>query len=105
MLCFQGYFGREEPSCQRCSKYDFVEKVLEKVVRFEHKNELITNSVCEISTKVNEKIRAEIEARGVTKTYDFKAMSDDLKSQMTLLIDSILTERAVVEEREKKFKK
>ena len=106
MLCFQGCFSREERSCPRCSKYDFEEKVLEKVVRFEHKIELITNSVSEISTKVNEKIRdfsAEIETRGTTQTNDFKAMSEDLKSQMTSLIDTIQTERAVLEEQEKKF--
>ena len=106
MLCFQCCFGREEPSCPRCSKYDFEEKVLEKVVRFEHKIELITHSVNEISTKVNEKIHdfsAEIETRGTAQTNDFKAMSDDLKSQMTALIDTIQTELAALEEREKKL--
>ena len=40
----------------RCSKYDFEEKVLEKLVRMEHSNELIIEEFREISTRVKEDI-------------------------------------------------
>ena len=40
----------------RCSKYDFEEKVLEKLVRMEHSNELIMEEFRQISTRVKEDI-------------------------------------------------
>ena len=104
MLCFQSCFGREEPSC---SKYDFEEKVLEKVVRFEHKIELLSNSFSEISTKVNEKIRdfsAEIETRGTAQTNDLKELSEDLKTRMTELTDVIHLERTQAQNELKQIK-
>ena len=40
----------------RCSKYDFEEKVLEKLIRMEHSNELIMEEFRQISTSVKEDI-------------------------------------------------
>ena len=101
LLSFQGCIGREEP---RCSKYDFEEKVLEKVIRFEHKMEIMTSSINEISRKANEDIRdikTELETRGAEHTDAFKKLSDGLKTQLTELNDTIQLERAVMAEREK----
>ena len=47
----QARTGQVEP---RCSKYEFEEKVLEKVIRFEHKMELFNESMEKISAKVEE---------------------------------------------------
>ena len=73
----------EEP---RCSKYDFEEKVLEKVLRFEHKMEIMANTLNEISTKVKDDIhnmQTEQETRGVEQATAFNAMEKNLQAEWT----------------------
>ena len=73
----------EEP---RCSKYDFEEKVLEKVLRFEHKMEIMTNTLNEISTKVKDdihNIQTERETRGGEQTTAFNQMEKNLQTEWT----------------------
>ena len=85
VLCFLLFVhttvGHVEP---RCSKYDFEEKVLEKVIRFEHKMELIMESVNEISAKVNgdlSKMKKEIEKQRTEQTYAFHQLAENITTE------------------------
>ena len=77
LLCFQSYrCGMfEEP---RCSKYDFEEKVLEKLVRLELKMETMTVSVNEISTQVKDDIN-KMRAHMADMTGKIQAEWTDIK--------------------------
>ena len=73
----------EEP---RCSKYEFEEKVLEKVLRFEHKMEIMANTLNEISTKVKDDIhnmKTELETRGGEQTTAFNQLEKNLQTEWT----------------------
>ena len=92
LVSFRSRFCHEEPTC---SKYHFEEKVLEKVVRFEHKMEIITDSVNNISTKVKDDIqnmKTELETRGSEQTNAFNKLSEKLETKLTELTQNINTE-------------
>ena len=71
----------EEP---RCSKYEFEEKVLEKVIRFEHKMELLTDSVEKIAAKVTDNLNS------VQK--DLEKHKSDQTNALNQLAENIRTE-------------
>ena len=78
-----------------CSKYHFEEKVLEKVIRFEHKMEIITETVNDISGKVKDDIatmKTELETRGSEQTNAFNKLSDKVDQRLTELTHNISTE-------------
>ena len=81
--CRCGMF--EEP---RCSKYDFEEKVLEKLVRLEHKMELMTESVNEQYTQVKDDIH-KIKTDWVEIRKEFDLMKGELIDREEMLNDSI----------------
>ena len=92
LVYFPSCFCLEEPTC---SKYHFEEKVLEKVVRFEHKLEITTKSMSDISGKVKDDMatmKAELETHGSEHRNSFNKLSDELKKQMTELTKNISTE-------------
>ena len=92
LAIFPSCFCLEEPTC---SKYHFEEKVLEKVVRFEHKMEIITETVNDISGKVKDDIanmKTELETQRLGQTNAFNKLSDEIKKQMTEVTQKISTE-------------
>ena len=92
LVIFQSCFCLEEPSC---SKYHFEEKVLEKVVRFEHKMEIITETINDISGKVKDDIatmKTELETQIFEQTNSFNKLSEKLEQQMTDLTQNISTQ-------------
>ena len=92
LVNFPSCFCLEEPIC---SKYHFEEKVLEKVVRFEHKMEIITETVNDISVKVKDDIAAmktEIDTHRSEQTSAFIKLSEKLEQQLTKLTQNINTE-------------
>ena len=88
----QARAGHVEP---RCSKYEFEEKVLEKVIRFEQKIELFTESMEKISAKVEEKtnsfsqqienMRSELKE---TKT-EFDVLKQNMEEQRSMMNETI----------------
>lgn len=109
LVSFKSYSCREE---QRCSKYDFEEKVLEKVVRFEHKMEIMTESVNEISTKVNDdihKMKTESATRGKEQTNAFNKLAEniqtewyEIKKEFELMKNAVVKQEAKINETIKK---
>ena len=92
LVSFPRRFCHEEPTC---SKYHFEEKVLEKVVRFEHKMEIIMDSVKDISTKVKDDIqnmKTKLETHGSEQTNAFNKLSEKLETKLTELTQNINTE-------------
>ena len=80
LLLNKGQAGHVEP---RCSKYDFEEKVLEKVLRFEHKMELFTDSIEKIATKVEDtldRIQKEQETQKSDQTNAFEQLADNTRT-------------------------
>ena len=63
---FQRSFCLKEATC---SKYHFEEKVLEKVVRFEHNMDIITETVNHISGKVKDDIQT-MQTEGDSHRWD-----------------------------------
>ena len=92
LVITQNCFCLEEPTC---SKYHFEEKVLEKVIRFEHKMEIITETVNDISGKVKDDIasmKTELETRGSEQTNSFKKLSEKVDQRLTELTHNISIE-------------
>ena len=92
LLFFPSCFCLEEPTC---SKYHFEEKVLEKVIRFEHKMEIITESMNDISGKVKDDIatmKTELETQRLEQTNAFNKLSEKLEQQVIDLTQNIITE-------------
>ena len=82
-LCFEscGCAMFDEP---RCSKYDFEEKVLEKVVRFEHKIELITETLKEFSTQMKDEM-SDLKADWTETKERFRADWTEMKNGFELM--------------------
>ena len=96
LLLNKGRAGNVEP---RCSKYDFEEKVLEKVVRFEHKMELFTDSIEKIAAKVEdtldsiqkeqEKLKSETNAEWVDIKTQFGLLKRHVEEQSSTMNGTI----------------
>ena len=74
----------------RCSKFDFEEKVLEKVVRFEHKIELITETLKDFSNQMKDNFK-KMEADWTETKNKIELMKDEVIEREKMLNDSIHT--------------
>ena len=92
LLSFQSCSCHEEP---KCSKYDFEEKVLEKVVRFEHKMEIMTNSINEISTKVTDDIH-KMKANIKDLTENIQAEWTGIKKEFELMKNAVVEQEKML---------
>ena len=78
-LLFVQTFNCVEP---RCSKYDFEEKVLEKVIRFENKMELLSDSMEKIATKVKsdfDSMKKDLEQQRLNQSDAFNQLAETLR--------------------------
>ena len=74
----------------RCSKFDFEEKVLEKVVRFEHKIELITETLKEFSNQMKDNFN-KMEADWTETKNRIELMKDEVIEREKMLNDTVHT--------------
>ena len=81
---FQAAAGHVEP---RCSKYEFEEKVLEKVIRFEYKMELMMDSVKNFKESMDNLKTEWIEAK-----KELETMKHDLNEQQSVINETIHSE-------------
>ena len=99
LLHNKGRAGHVEP---RCSKYDFEEKVLEKVLRFEHKMELFTDSIENIAAKVEEnlermhneqeKLKSETNAEWLEIKSQFGSLKRNVEEQTSTMNGTIYSQ-------------
>ena len=83
--------GLQNCSCAKqttCSQYDFAENVLEKVIRIEHKMELMTETVNELSKQVKDDIQ-KMKANWTEIRKEFELMKGELVDREEMLNASI----------------
>ena len=71
-----------------CSQYDFAENVLEKVVRIEHKMEILTETVNELSKQIKDDSN-QMKADWTETKKEFELMIADVTERENMLNDSI----------------